>query len=149
MTSNKSFEKGDIICKEGAYELWMYELIKGSVSVYKDYGLATQEKIADINKGYLGEMGLINSLPRTATVVANESSEVAVIDEYDFVDYFKNPDKTADLFLCLVARINTINSQYSEACSTVRDYLKAEEENAPKSNALVEAMKKFAAAFRS
>lgn len=149
MTSNKSFEKGDIICKEGAYELWMYELIKGSVSIYKDYGLATQEKIADINKGYLGEMGLINSLPRTATVVANESSEVAVIDEYDFVDYFKNPDKTADLFLCLVERINTINSQYSEACSTVRDYLKAEEENAPKSNALVEAMKKFAAAFRS
>ncbi|MBP9997178.1 MAG: cyclic nucleotide-binding domain-containing protein [Lachnospiraceae bacterium] len=149
MAGNKTFEKGEVICKEGAYELWMYEVIKGSVAVYRDYGLTTQEKIADVDKGYIGEMGLINSMPRIATVVANETTEVSVIGEDDFVEYFKNPEKTTDMFLCLVERLNKINSDYMDACATVRDYLKAEEANAPKSGSLVEAMKKFAAAFRN
>ena len=149
MATNKVFNKGDVICKEGAYELWMFEIVKGSVSVYRDYGLATQEKIADVDKGYIGEMGLINSMPRIATVVANEETEVTVITEEDFKDYYNNPDKTADIFICLCERVNSINAEYMEACATVRDYLKMEKENAPKSSGLVEAMKKFAAAFRN
>lgn len=146
--TNKTFEKGEIICKEGAYELWMYALVKGSASVYKDYGLDTQELIAKVDKGYIGEMGLINSLPRIATVVADEPTEVTVIGEDDYVEYFKDQNNTTDMFLCLVQRLNTINSEYTEACSTVRDYLKAEEANAPKGS-LIDAMKKFAAAFRN
>lgn len=147
--NNKKFEKGDIICKEGAYELWMYKIISGSASVYKDYGLSTQEKIAELDKGFIGEMGLIDSLPRVATVVANEATEVNVIDEDGFTEYFKDPDNTEDIILCLVERINKINSEYMEACATVREYLEAEEANAPKSGALIEAMKKFAKAFRN
>lgn len=148
MACNKTFKSGDIICKEGAYELWMYEVVSGSASVYKDYGLSTQEKIADVSEGYIGEMGLINSMPRIATVVANEATELKVIDEAGFAEYIRNSDKTADLLLCLVERQNKINTEYLEACSTVRDYLKAEEANAPKSSGLIGAMKKFAAAFR-
>ena len=150
MTCNtQTFEKGEIICKEGAYELWMYEIVKGSASVYKNYGLDTEEKIADLEKGFIGEMGLINSLPRVATVVANEATEVNVIGEDDYVEYFKDPANTTDMFLCLVERLNKINSDYMEACATVRDYLKAEEANAPKESGLIGAMKRFAAAFRN
>lgn len=144
----KVFNTGDIICKEGAYELWMYEILSGSVSIYKDYSLPTQEKIATVKEGLIGEMGLINSLPRVATVVADAETKLALIGEDDFSEYCKDPDKASRMFICLTERLRQINATYTEACETVRDYLDAEEKNAPKSNALTDAMKRFAAAFR-
>ena len=147
MDNIREYSKGDVICKEGAYELWMYEVLSGSVSVYKDYQTENENKIADIDSGFLGEMGMINSLPRNATVVANENTKLAIIDEDDFIKYFDDPKKVEEVMICLVKRMNEINANYIDACATVDGYLKCEEKK-NRDAGLVEKMKKFAEAFR-
>ncbi len=146
MSMTKTYKAGEIICNENSYEMWMYELVSGSVEVIKDYGTAEEETLSVITSGYFGEMGLIDALPRTATVVAKEDTTVAIIDEDALNSYFEDaPEKVAAIFICLAERLGKLNENYLEACQTVKTYLG----NESKDNAVTAAMKKFASIFRA
>ncbi len=145
-----NFKKNDIICKEGAYEMFMYDILSGSVAIYKDYGLESERKIGEASGGYIGEMGLLDSMPRTATVVANEDVEAAKIDEPLLIEYFRcHPDKISSLMICLAGRMREISNNYTDAINTIKECLETEESKNPKSNALMKSLKKFSDYFRS
>lgn len=145
-----TYQKGDIICQEGKYELWMYEIQSGEVAVYKEYGLPGQKLLGSgITKGFIGEMGLLNSMQRYATVVATEETTLVKIDGATFNSYYaEHPEKVGMLMVCISRRLNQVNEEYLEVCNTIRDYLEVQEQNAEKTSALENAIKKFSSVFR-
>lgn len=141
----KTYKAGEIICTENTFENWMYEIVSGCVEVIKSYGQEEQTKLAELTEGFFGEMSLLDCLPRTATVIAKEDTVVTIIDEELFAQYINgDPEKVNALLICLLNRLSQLNSEYLEACKTVKKCLEAER----KEKSLLASMKKFAQIFR-
>ena len=69
--------KGQILFREGDLALSMYVIKAGSVGVYTDYGTSGEKQIAVLKQDdFLGEMGMIEGLPRNATAVILEDATV-------------------------------------------------------------------------
>ena len=140
-----TFKKGEVIFHQGDFEIFMYEILKGIVEIYSDYGTDTQKKLTTLFDGdTFGEMGLIDSLPRSATAIAAEETIAVKIDNREFGAYFK--DKPAEVLVVIShmsSRIRDLTHDYMEACRTIEEYLEAEEKNQPKSQNLIDRMKKF------
>ncbi len=144
------FNKGDIICEEGKYELFFYEILEGSMTIYRNYGKDGQQEIGKADKGYIGEMGYINSLPRVGTVVADTDVSLAKIDETSFESYFKShPEKIYSIMQCLSGRLNEIDANTEDAIATLKVALAAYEDKNPAPHGIKETMKKFSAIFKS
>lgn len=80
----------------------MYVVRSGKVGILS--GGAVLENIGP--NGTFGEMALIDGAPRSATAVAREPTEVAVIDEKAFLFLVeKNPAFALDLLRRLTARL--------------------------------------------
>ena len=131
--------KGDVIVREGNVEFFMYRVIDGSATVYKDYLAADRKKLGIIDSGYIGEMALISQAPRTATVVADSDMELERIDESEFIGYFRDhPDKIKSILFCLSKRLHTLDDIYTDACMTINECLKNEEDSMPKTQNLID-----------
>lgn len=76
---------GDIICEEGGKADRFYIVIGGQVEVWKNYHEPKPDLLAVHGPGhFFGEMGLIDELPRSATVVAKEKTRVLYLNRVDF-----------------------------------------------------------------
>lgn len=76
-----SVAAGDVLFREGDEAKTMYAVVFGELSV-----LVRGVEIETVGAGgIVGEMGLINGQPRTATVVAKSASSVVTVDEKDFL----------------------------------------------------------------
>ncbi|MFP4364317.1 MAG: ATP-binding protein [Spirochaetia bacterium] len=68
---------GEIIFREGSEAERFFIVLSGAVEVWKDYFDDQKDLLAVHGKGHLfGEMALIDELPRSATVIAREDTEV-------------------------------------------------------------------------
>lgn len=142
---NKTFEKGEIICRENEFENWMYEIISGCVEVIKNYGEDSEKKLAEVTSGFIGEMGMIDNLPRTATLIAKEETVLRYLDKDGLAEYMEDEsEKSTELLICLMNRLNQLNGEYIEACSTIKSYIETDK----KEKSLLAKMKRFAGIFR-
>ena len=89
--TTRTFDKDSVIFRQGDFSHDMYDIISGSVGIYTDYGRENENRITVLHAGdFLGEMGLIEIYPRSATAVAMEDgTTLQVIGEKEFSDYFK------------------------------------------------------------
>ena len=72
--------KGTEILKQGDMGDKFYIIASGEVSVHIKKGFGGTKKVAVLGDGdFFGEMALISDLPRTATVIAEEDSEMYVL----------------------------------------------------------------------
>jgi serine/threonine protein phosphatase PrpC len=72
----RQFERGQLIINEGEQGNEMFVLFRGTVDVLK-----SGHKIAQLKAGgHLGEMGLVDQAPRSATVIAAEETSAISID---------------------------------------------------------------------
>ena len=72
-----SYSSGDVIFREGELQPTMYDIEKGSVGVYLDYDSGQKKQLTVLKEHqFLGEMGLIEASPRSATAVALEDGTV-------------------------------------------------------------------------
>ncbi|MFC1829294.1 MMPL family transporter [Thermodesulfobacteriota bacterium] len=83
----KNIEAGDVLFRKGDPSDSMFAVISGSMDVIdpmsddEDQPLDIQKRIARLEAGdVLGEMGLLRSAPRSATIVAAESGEYLQIN---------------------------------------------------------------------
>lgn len=117
----KQFAPGEIVIRENDRAACMFNILSGSVAVYQHYGTPTQKLIATLKKGeYFGEMAVIESQPRNATIVAVDASVVQVISSDDFYQYIReNPDQVALMLQKMGKRIHTANDELLDACETI------------------------------
>ncbi len=146
----RKFRKGEIISREGDFELWMYDLLYGRVGIYADYGTDHQIELS-VNEAptFFGELGFLESMPRYGTSVALEDSEVEIINHDNLSEYFfHKPQKVMAIMESLSLRARNIYKLYAEACSTTEEYLELEQRGEPVTSSLKTRMEKFARAAR-
>ncbi|HXL73425.1 MAG TPA: cyclic nucleotide-binding domain-containing protein [bacterium] len=85
-------QKGYEIIKQGDPGDAFYLIASGKVSVWKKKTMG-KTKVADLGPDlFFGEMALMSNEPRNATVVAEEVTELFVLQRYDFEKILmKNP----------------------------------------------------------
>ncbi len=112
----KTFAGGEIIIKEGDSGNTFFQLLEGKAKVFKNYGQDDQVEIATLDQGqYFGEMAVIETYPRSTTVIADGDAKVLEIAAEELGDYFtQNPDKIIEIMRLLATRIKTMADDYKE-----------------------------------
>ncbi|MFZ0398083.1 MAG: cyclic nucleotide-binding domain-containing protein [Methyloceanibacter sp.] len=104
-----TFAPGEVIFREGDKADKMYVVLSGEVEVH------LQGTVIDtlVQGATFGEMALIDGSPRSATVVAKTSSEVAAINEKTFVLLVDEmPYFALSTMRNLVDRLRRMNEQW-------------------------------------
>lgn len=145
------FRKGDVIYREGQYEIRLYDILYGTVRLYQNYGTKGEILIKEYaDDGYFGELELIEARPRTTTAVAVERTQVTVYDREGFSELFqKKPAMVMAIMQQMSARIRELQREYNHACRVVAESLAAEKAGQEKSGALQRERKKLSDCYHS
>lgn len=104
------YAPGEVIFEQDDPADRMFMIVAGEVHIHKDGVL-----LATLQEGtILGEMGLIDSQPRSATAIAGENCRLLPIDESRF--HFlvqQNPFFALDVMRILTERIRNMNALVS------------------------------------
>lgn len=146
----KACKKGEIIFREGDFEMFMYEIASGEVAIYAEYGKTGEKLLRKLSQWEcFGEMGMISSMPRSATAVALTDAELVVIDGDHFDEFFlARPRAVYKIMEQMSDRVRALTGEYMEACQTIAEYLEAEEQHRPKDSSLLKKMAKFVGVYR-
>lgn len=137
------FKKGDVIFRQGDFSSVMYDIAKGKVGVFADYETEQVQQLAELTAGdFLGEMGMIEVYPRSATAVALEDdTALNEIGEDELNAYFKDkPEKLLKIMKQISARIREVDKKYLKACRVAFESASAEAANTDKSEELKKEM---------
>lgn len=146
----RSYKNGELIFRQGETGSCMYVIQSGKVGIYLNYGEARQAKLTELSSGqFLGEMGFLDKLPRSATAVSlSEDTVLEVIDEENFERSFsENTAKMLSLLQQMSMRLRRISRDYADACRTVSDVVEAETAGREKDAALKNRIAKTLAGF--
>ena len=146
MEEIKKFRKGEVIFKEGEFQLWMYDLLFGSVALYVDYGTFEEVLLASTSApAFFGEVGLMESMPRFATAVALEDCITKVIRHEDLSDYFRNnTSKVMSILESLSQKLSTAYRMFGYACQTFEEFVETARSGKSVSDSLKARALKFA-----
>ena len=120
-----SFRRNDVIFRQGDPADCMYAVRSGAVAVVLDCGGPDETKLTELRAGqYLGEMGLLDSAPRSATAVSlSDDTVLERIAESDFQAFFdENPELLLSMLQQMSSRLRRITRDYAGACRITRDY---------------------------
>jgi CRP/FNR family transcriptional regulator, cyclic AMP receptor protein len=108
----RTYKPGDILFEEGSKGREMYIINEGKVGVYKQTPDGLVE-LAQIEKGgVIGEMSLLDTMPRSATVKALETSKVMLINELIFSQAVQNiPAWLNSIIKIIVNRLRDANKR--------------------------------------
>jgi CRP/FNR family transcriptional regulator, cyclic AMP receptor protein len=102
-----TFADGAVIFREGEVSDAAYLLVSGVVKIVMHFGTAQEKTIALVGKGeYFGEMGAIDSSPRSATAVAKGEVDCAAVSPEEFMDTLTTqPTEAIELLKVLFERL--------------------------------------------
>ena len=111
LATTRMYEPEWVIVRQGDTSMALYVILSGSVRIERE----SERGSAVVNeagpRGFFGEMGLIDDLPRAATVVAQEPTECALLAKWDFQNELRSdPDIALALLPVLNDRIRTLNA---------------------------------------
>jgi CRP/FNR family cyclic AMP-dependent transcriptional regulator len=109
-TVTRQYPRNTIIINEGDHSDSLYIIRAGSVKVFlsSDEG---KEVILNVQKTgeYFGELALIDSGPRSASVITQEKSTLSLISKADFEDFLRqHPAATVKIMRGLVKRLRAL-----------------------------------------
>ncbi|MDP6545507.1 MAG: cyclic nucleotide-binding domain-containing protein [Phycisphaerae bacterium] len=120
LTSIRSFEKGQSIVAEGDLSDTIFVSISGTVEVVKG-----GRKIAELPAStVLGEMGLIDSEPRSASIVATKPTRVLAIYRKDFFALLRRQRTLAAKVLWGLCRV--LNGRLRDTSENLREAIDPE-----------------------
>ena len=94
----RKYEPGELILEEGHSDCWIFFLISGKIRIAKyNEDLSVLENTGDV----FGEMGVIDGLPRSASVYAIDET-VCLATDTSYIDRLSGNDKVA--FSCILYR---------------------------------------------
>ena len=141
MNQIKTFEKNEVIFKEGAYGQCMYEIRTGSVNIYVDFGTENETLLTSLEAGrFFGEIGIAEARPRTATAIAaEENTSLSEITSDNFGEYFQNePQKLLAIMQHMSERLRALTQEYLEARETIAEAIDAAKNGKKQSGILKE-----------
>lgn len=112
----QQYGKGDLIFREGEESDAAYLIVSGEVRIVKGYETDTPKDLARVLAGeYIGEMGAIDDLPRSASAVADGPVVCAPVTPDEFMDLLRNdPDEAIDLLKILFDRLRKVNRELGQ-----------------------------------
>jgi len=101
------YEKGDVMVRQGERDGRLFVIVSGSVSIVKDLGEPAEKTLRVLRSdNYFGEMALIDDYVRSASVVANENTEVLSLDQWNMREEIrKYPSIAIELLQTLGRRL--------------------------------------------
>ena len=119
----ENYKPGDLIFREGEPSEAAYLIVSGNVSIVKGHGTADAKELAVVGAGeYIGEMGAIDSLPRSASAVAQGPVVCAPVTPDEFMGLLRrNPDEAIDLLKILFARLREANRRLAHIEQSATD----------------------------
>ncbi len=125
-SGKKIFLKRDeVLFSENSYQETMYIILSGTMEIYKRHKQIAVRGVGD----FLGEMALVESKPRSASVRALADAEVLEINKETFFTYFvSNPKVVWEMLKTISARnrddLNIIDEGYQEIRNSREKYRK-------------------------
>ena len=148
--AEKTFKSGEVIFQEKTYEVCMYELLEGTVGIYTHYGQQDEKCLTELkadNGVYFGEMGLVESLPRSATAVALEDVRVNVLTGKEFGAFFtEHPERVYAIMSQMGGRIRELTQDYLDACRAASELVETKGSGKEKSgwfNSFIEKIRTY------
>ena len=119
------YKKGDIVYKEGSFEMAMYRVINGTVSVIANYGKETEMLFVDQTVcQYFGHLELIEAIPRSATIVAKSDTILERIEGDEFGTYLsEHPGEDMAILYQMSSRLRDIGDDLHEVYKTIDEYI--------------------------
>jgi CRP/FNR family transcriptional regulator, cyclic AMP receptor protein len=117
-TTTRAYSAGSAIVRQGDSSLSFYVVLSGAVRVVREgeAGGAGVEVERLGAGGAFGEMGLIDDLPRAATVVADEATVCALLAKWDFQNVLRaEPEIALALLTVLSDRLRRVDAQLTSA----------------------------------
>ncbi len=99
-SNKREYKDGDVIEKEGDMGITFYLILDGSVEVRKGRKVLTK-----LGRGqFFGEMALLDRQPRSATIVATESTKCLLTKAWNWAGIVYSQPKVAQALLQEMAR---------------------------------------------
>ena len=103
-----SADSGCVVLNEGDKSNCLCIIIKGKINIFKGLPNDEQLKIADVTAGEsIGEMGVIDGEPFSASAIASENSIVLLITREDFEDIVSQHRDLGNKLLWKLAKVLT------------------------------------------
>lgn len=112
----RSFKAGDVIFEEGTTGRELFLLQEGRAGVYKDTADGKVELAVIEKGGIIGEMALLDNLPRSATVKALGDVKAVVINQQVFQSVFQaTPVWLQSIIKIIVSRLRDTNKRVDQS----------------------------------
>ena len=116
LASVRSYRPGGVIVKQDDTAVALYCVLSGGVRVQRER-LGPDGPLALVELGpggFFGEMAVLDDFPRSATVVATEPTECALLSKWDFERELKShPEIALALLRVLSQRVRTLDERLS------------------------------------
>jgi CRP/FNR family cyclic AMP-dependent transcriptional regulator len=111
LATTRSYRPGALVVRQGDTSMSCYVILSGRVRIEQEVG-DTRLPLRSLGPGgFFGEMGLIDDMPRSATVVATEPTECALLAKWDFRNELReDPDIALALLPILCQRIRELEA---------------------------------------
>jgi CRP-like cAMP-binding protein len=94
-----------VILREGEPGNHLYLIVSGSVRICKRYGQTNEVELARLNPGDIfGEMCILETLPRAATVQAVSATTLCALSSLAFYDLFRAYPEQYGILILNIAR---------------------------------------------
>jgi CRP-like cAMP-binding protein len=113
LATTRTYPTGAVIVRQGDTSMSFYVILAGRVRVERREQGDARAPARELGPaGYFGEMGLIDDLPRSATVAAVEPTECALLAKWDFANELRDdPDIALALLPVLTQRIRELEAR--------------------------------------
>ena len=117
-----SYNKGEVIIREGERDARLFIVVSGEVEVIKNLGTKNERPIRTLKPpSYFGEMALIDDQVRSAGVVAKQDTRVLSLEQWNLhQEIRKYPELAIHLLRMLSRRIRAIDKNL---INTLRNFL--------------------------
>ena len=118
----KTFKSGEVIIREGEAGTTLFRLLSGNIGIYTEYGKKEQFRIAFLKSGgYFGEQAIIETSPRSATVVAECSVKVLEIPGNELTSFLKeNPEELLIFLKHLASKVQNMIIDRNDAITLLQ-----------------------------
>ncbi len=117
---NRTFEVGEYLVKQNDDGIGLFVIMSGKVKVTKTTGDGSEIDIATHGPGdFIGELSVLDGAKRTASVVALEKTECALLTSWDFNAIMDtNPEIAVGILPVVVRRFRETNERLTSLSKT-------------------------------